>query len=161
MSEDRSRPVRRGHEEATVTTVRTIDAEAAVDYRPPPSAGWLAFASTMLAIGGVFKIFDAFWAFKYDDDVSDQLQTILFERDLKSWGWVWLTMGVLLLIAAACVVTGSQWARWVGILAAGAGAIVFLPWIYYQPLWTVLSVSLMILTIYALAAYGGRRDSWA
>ena len=36
----------------------------------------------------------------------------------------------------------------------------FLPWIYDQPLWTMFSVTLMVLTIYALAAHGGRRDPW-
>ena len=52
----------------------------------------------MLAIGGTFKIFDAIWAFKYDDEVSEPLQTILFERDLAAWGWVWLVVGFILLL---------------------------------------------------------------
>jgi hypothetical protein len=30
-------------------------------------------------------------------------------------------------------------------------------WIYYQPLWAVLSVGLAVLVIYALAAYRGHR----
>ena len=141
-----------------MTTVRSIEGDVA--FSDNRNAGWIAFASAMLAIGGAFKIFDALWAFKYDDDVSDQLQTIIFERDLTSWGWIWLTVGIVLFIAAACVVTGSQWARWFGIIAAGVAAITFLPWIYYQPLWTMLSVSLMVLTIFALAAHGGRRDPW-
>jgi hypothetical protein len=137
-----------------VTNVRSIE-----DDPGARSAGWLAFAAAMLAIGGAFKVFDALWAFKYDDDFP-AIQTILFERDLTAWGWVWLIVGVLLLITAACVVTGSQWARWFGIVASGVAAITFMPWIYYQPLWTMLSVSLMVLTIYALAAHGGRREAW-
>ncbi len=139
-----------------MTTVRSIDEGAELSYGS--GTGWLTFASIMLAIGGTFKIFDAIWAFKYDDEVSEPLQTILFERDLAAWGWVWLVVGVILLLASACVATGSQWARWVGMIAAGFSAVVFMPWIYYQPLWTVLSVTLMILTLYALAAHGGRRD---
>ena len=141
-----------------MTTVRTIDNRTALGGSR--DAGWIAFAAAMLAIGGAFKILDAIWAFMYDDDVSDQLQTILFERDLTSWGWIWLVVGIVLIITAVCVVTGAQWARWVGIVAAGIAAIAFMPWIYYQPLWTVLSVTLMILTIYALAAHGGRREAW-
>jgi hypothetical protein len=81
--------------EVTVTTERSIDADPGAR-----SSGWLAFAAAMLAIGGAFKVFDALWAFKYDDDFP-QLQTILFERDLTAWGWVWLVVGVLLLITAA------------------------------------------------------------
>jgi hypothetical protein len=122
-------------------------------------ARWLSFAAAVLAVSGIFKILDALWAFKYDDDVSEEVQTVLFEGDLASWGWVWLVVGIVLVAAGFAVVTGAEWARWIGILAASLSAITFFPWIYYQPLWTILSVSLAILVVYALAAYGGRPGS--
>lgn len=124
----------------------------------PRGAGWLAFAGTVLVISGVFKIFDALWAFKYDDDVSEEVQTVVFENDLQSWGWVWLVVGIVLVLAGIAVVSGAEWARWVGIVTAAVAAIAFLPWIYYQPLWTILSVTLAVMVIYALATYGGRRS---
>jgi hypothetical protein len=127
----------------------------------PPGVRWLAFAAALLAVSGIFKILDALWAFKYDDDVSDEVQTVLFERDLTSWGWVWLVVGIILIAAGFAVVTGAEWARWVGIVAATIAAIAFLPWIYYQPLWTILSVTLAVLVIYALAAHGGSRSPMA
>jgi hypothetical protein len=121
----------------------------------PRAAGWLSFAAALLVVSGVFKILDALWAFKYDDDVSEEVQTVLFEHDLASWGWLWLGVGIVLVLAGFAVVSGAQWARWVGIVTASIAAILFLPWIYYQPLWTILSVTLAILVVYALAAYGG------
>jgi hypothetical protein len=121
----------------------------------PRAAGWLSFAAALLVVSGVFKILDALWAFKYDDDVSEEVQTVLFEHDLASWGWLWLGVGVVLILAGFAVVSGAQWARWVGIVTASIAAILFLPWIYYQPLWTILSVTLALLVVYALAAYGG------
>jgi hypothetical protein len=124
----------------------------------PRAAGWLSFAAALLVVSGVFKILDALWAFKFDDDVSEEVQTVLFENDLESWGWVWLVVGVVLILAGFAVISGAQWARWVGIVAASLAAIAFLPWIYYQPLWTILSVTLAVLVIYALAAYGGPRE---
>lgn len=120
-------------------------------------AGWLAFAGALLVVSGAFKILDALWAWKYDDEVSDRVQTVLFEGDLTSWGWVWLIVGIVLLATGFAVISGAEWARWVGMIVAGLAAIAFLPWIYYEPLWTILSVSLAILVIYALAAYGGGR----
>lgn len=42
-------------------------------------------------------------------------------------------------------------------MAASVAAMLFLPWIYYQPLWTILSVGLAILVVYALATCGGWR----
>jgi hypothetical protein len=124
----------------------------------PPGTGWLAFAGTVLVVSGAFKILDALWAFKYDDDISEGVQTILFENDLTAWGWVWLVVGVVLVLAGIAVVGGAEWARWVGIVAAGIAAIAYLPWIYYQPLWTILSVTLAVIVIYALATYGGRSE---
>ncbi len=106
------------------------------------AVGWLAFAGTLLVVSGVFKILDALWAFKYDDEVPEDVQTVLFENDLASWGWVWLGTGIVLIAAGIAVVSGAQWARWVGIVAASVAAMLFLPWIYYQPLWTILSVGL-------------------
>jgi len=63
----------------------------------------------------------------------------------------------VLIVAGIAVVGGSEWARWFGIVVAALAAIAFLPWIYYQPLWTILSVSLALLVVYALATYGGRQ----
>jgi uncharacterized membrane protein len=125
----------------------------------PRGASWLAFASTMLLISGGFKILDALWAFQNDDELSEGVQTVLFEDDLTAWAWVWLVAGIALIAAAIALVSGVQWARWVGIVTAGVSAISFLPWIYYQPLWTILSVVLAVLVIYALAMYGGFAQS--
>jgi len=124
----------------------------------PRAAGWLSFAGALLVVSGVFKILDALWAFKYDDDVSSEVQTVLFEHDLASWGWLWLVVGIVLIAAGCAVISGAQWARWVGIVVASIATMLFLPWIYYQPLWTILSVTLAVLVIYALAAYGGPRE---
>ena len=137
----------------------TVMVAEQVSYPEAPRrrANWVAFAAALLAVSGIFKVFDALWAFKYDDDVSTEVQTFIFERDLTSWGWVWLVVGIVLIATGFAVVTGAEWARWVGIVVASLAAITFLPWIYYQPLWTILSVSLAMLVVYALVAYGGRQ----
>ncbi len=124
----------------------------------PPRTGWLTFSATLLVVSGIFKIFDALWAFKYDDELSQDVQTFIFEHDLQSWGWVWLIVGIVLIVVGLAVVTGSEIARGVGIFAAAFAAVTFLPWIYYKPTWTILSVSLAILVIYGLAAHGGKRS---
>jgi hypothetical protein len=127
--------------------------------KPPSEVRWLSFAAALLAVSGIFKIFDALWAFKYDDDAETaaEVRTVFFERDLTSWGWVWLGLGVLLIAAGFAVVKGAEWARWVGIVAAGLAAILSFQWIYFQPFWTILSVTLALLVIVPLVCYGGRR----
>ena len=55
------------------------------------------------------------------------------------------------------MVKAAEWARWVGIIVAGVTAILSFQWIYFQPLWTILSVTLCLLVIVPLVVYGGRR----
>ncbi len=129
-------------------------------FRPHPrGSGWIGFAGTVLVISGVFKIMDAFWAFKYDDEISEQVQTIIFERDPNSWGWVWLVLGVLLIAAGLNVMGGSQWARWFGIVAAGLAALANYQWIFVQPIWTLFVEALLLAVICSLVIYGGPPNS--
>ncbi|MGH8829193.1 MAG: DUF7144 family membrane protein [Jiangellaceae bacterium] len=88
--------------------------------------------------------------------MSAEVQAIVFEGDLTTFGWVCLVVGVVLVLASIAVLSGQEWARWTGVLAAGIAAVLYLPWIYYQPYWTILSVSLAVLVIYALAVSGGQ-----
>ena len=127
----------------------------------PKGTGSLAFAAALLVVAGVFKILDALWAFKYDDDIAEEVQTVLFERDPAAWGWLWLAVGTLLILAGFAVVSGAQWARWVGVIAAAGAAVVGYMWIFVQPIWGVVNVALAVIVIYALVMYGGRRDEWA
>ena len=128
-------------------------------YPASGGKGWLWFAATVLAVTGVMKIMDAIWAFKYDDDIPEGLQTILFEDDLAAWGWVWLILGILLIVAAVGVVSGSEWARWFGIIMSGIGAIVAFSWVYFQPWGALIGVMLAILVMWVLAVYGGRQGA--
>ena len=120
------------------------------------SAGWLAFAGTMLFLSGVFKVLDALWVFKYDDEISDRVQTVIFAHDPTSWGWAWLILGVVLMVAGFVVVTGSQWARWFGIVVAGIAALFNYSWMFVEPIWALLGEVLLIMVIWALLFYGGR-----
>ena len=122
---------------------------------PRRGTGWVSFAAALMVVGGIFKIGDALWAFKYDDEVADQVQTIFFERDPVAWGWLWLAIGILLIVAGFAVIRAAEWARWFGIVAAALSAILNYPWIFVQPIWTMLSVTLALLAVYGLAAHGG------
>ena len=85
--------------------------------------GWLAFTAALLVTMGIFRILDAFWAFRYDDDIPEGLQTIIFDSNLAAWGWIWLLLGTLMILAGFAVVQGLQWARWFGIAVLAVAAI--------------------------------------
>jgi hypothetical protein len=118
--------------------------------------GWLMFSAIVLVTAGIMRIFDAFWAFDKDDEVEGQLQTLLFDDDLNAYGWVWLIIGILLILAGFSLFSGSELARWFGILMAVVGAVSSMLWIYQFPIWSLTGVIISLLVIYGLAAYGGR-----
>ena len=79
--------------------------------------------------------------------------------DLRTWGWITLILGVVCILAAGGVLAGSQWARWFGMIAAGLNGITLFSFAPGYPIWTLIIFACDILVIYALAVYGGRRDT--
>jgi hypothetical protein len=122
--------------------------------RPREGEGWLLFAAIVLMTAGVMRIFDAFWAFDKDDELTTNLQVLLFDDSLDAYGWIWLVVGALLVVAGFGVLSGSQTARWFGIFMAAISAISAFLWIYAFPIWSLVGVLISIGVIYALAAYG-------
>ena len=118
--------------------------------------GWLLFASVVLITAGVMHVLDAFWAFDKDDELGENLQVVVWDDNLAAYGWLWLIIGVLLILAGIGVWRGSEWARWFGIGMAAISAITSFLWIYAFPIWALVSSMISFLVIYALAAYGGR-----
>jgi hypothetical protein len=77
--------------------------------------------------------------------------------DLRTWGWIMLILGALLLLAAFTVFSGSQFARWFGIVAASLNALGQLFFIQAYPLWSLAMFAADIVIVYALATYAGSR----
>lgn len=123
--------------------------------RPREGTGWLTFAAIVLVTAGIMRIFDALWAFDKDDEITENMQLLLFDEDLATYGWVWLVIGALLVLAGFGVLSGAQWARWFGIGTASIALISAFLWIYAFPIWSLVGVVIAMTVIYALATYGG------
>ena len=81
--------------------------------------GWILFAAIVLGVGGIMRIFDAIWAFRYHGALPQHLEDALFGTSLKTYGWLYLVVGIILILCGLAVMGRSQIGRWVGI-AAGA-----------------------------------------
>jgi hypothetical protein len=117
--------------------------------------GLVIFASIVLGVAGVMRIFDAIWAFRYHGAVPQNLEDALFGTSLKTYGWVYLVVGIILILCGLAVLGRSQLGRWVGIAAGAIGAISAIWWMPYYPIWSLTYIALGVFVIYALAAYGG------
>lgn len=118
--------------------------------------GWLVFASTMLGLAGIMSVIDGIVALSRSKFYAADA-TFVFS-DLRTWGWITLAVGALLIVAAGGTLAGSQFSRWFGIFAAGVSAISMFSVVQAYPLWSLLVFACDVLVIYALATYGGRRD---
>jgi hypothetical protein len=119
--------------------------------------GWLLFAATMLGLAGILSVFDGIIALSRGKFYTANSSYVF--TDLRTWGWITLVIGALLIVAAMGVFSGSGFARWFGILMAGLNAVGLFgsPTAQAYPFWSLIIFALDILVIYALAVYGGKR----
>jgi hypothetical protein len=108
-----------------------------------------------MIVSGIMRVIDAFWAFDQHDE-RGELEVLLWEDNLNAYGWMWLTVGVLLIIAGFGVLSGSEWARWFGVFMAAVGAISSFLWIYEFPIWSLVAIIIAFSVIYGLVTEGGR-----
>ncbi len=119
-------------------------------------SGWRFFAGTVLGIAGIMRFFDAIWAWRYHGAIPNNFEAALFGHSLKTYGWVYFIVAIILIGASFGVVVGSQFSRWIGIVAGGVLAISSIWWMPYYPIWSLTYIAIGILVIYGLVAYGGR-----
>jgi hypothetical protein len=109
----------------------------------------LSFAGILAILLGIFNIIDGLITLFNDKyAVLTQGQVLFF--DLTGWGWFLLIFGVIQLIVGWGVLAGQSWARWTGVVIAGLVALLHLVLLFWAPFWSLVTISLCILVIYAL-----------
>jgi hypothetical protein len=121
-------------------------------------SGWLTFSAVVLIVAGIMRVIDAIWAFGYHGAIPYNLQGALLGHSLKTYGWIWLIIGVILIVAGAAVLGPSdrpsaEVFRWVGIIAAGLAAISAIFVMPYYPVWSLIYIAIAIMVIYGLSAH--------
>ncbi|HZC73628.1 MAG TPA: hypothetical protein VE442_23245 [Jatrophihabitans sp.] len=122
-------------------------------------SGWVEFAAVVLVTAGIMRVFDAIWAFRYNGVLPHNLEDAIFGHSLNTYGWIYLVVAALLIIAGFMVLQGSQIARWFGIVAGALGAISAIWWMPYYPVWSLTYIAIGATAVYALVAYGGRTEA--
>ena len=116
-------------------------------------SGWIAFAGWLMVIIGVLDFFEGLIAvIRGQYFVLTANQIIVF--DIKTWGWVTLIWGVIVVLAGLGLLSGAGWARWFTIVVATIniiGQLGFLGASQYL-LWSLTVLGLTIVVLYALIA---------
>jgi hypothetical protein len=125
------------------------------DDDDPHGQGLVTFAGVMLTIAAVLNTLYGIAAIDNANVFVHNARYVF--GDLNTWGWFLVALGVLQFLAALAIWRGTSWGRWVGVGCASANAILQTLWIPAYPVLALTILTLDIIVIYGLLAYGGRR----
>jgi hypothetical protein len=122
------------------------------------TSGWVAFASFMLVLAGMFGIIDGLVAL-INDEVYLVTKEGVVAFDFTTWGWIHLCLGIIVLVAGFAVLSGQLWARLVGVFVATLSAVSQIAFITAFPLWSVVIIGIDVLIIYGLLVHGEEEET--
>ena len=124
--------------------------------------GWKVFAGIMILIVGVLNVFDGLVGLTQENYVKQFTNGQLpVTNNIKTWSWVVLIIGVVMILAGLLIFSGNMFGRVVGILVASLNLLVQLAYLNHNTFWSFTMILIDILVIYGLAAHGGRLDQWS
>ena len=129
--------------------------EWAYDYDDRRGQGLVTFAGVMLMIASVLNLVYGIAAIGKAHVFTHNARYVF--GDLRTWGWFLLALGVLQAFAALAVWGGAGWGRWFAVACASLNAVLQTFWIPAYPILAMTILTLDIIVIYGLLAYGGRR----
>jgi uncharacterized membrane protein (DUF2068 family) len=128
------------------------------DYDDARGQGLVTFAGVMLTIAATLNCLYGIAAIDKANFFVHDARYVF--GDLNTWGWFVLAFGVLQYFAAFAIWRGTSWARWFGVACASANAILQTLWIPSYPILAMTILTLDVIVIWGLLAYGGRRRSY-
>ncbi|WP_238697994.1 hypothetical protein [Streptomyces sp. E5N91] len=104
-----------------------------------------------MVFGGLMMILEGIAAIA-EDDVFVTTRDYAYAFDLTSWGWIHLTVGVVITLAGAALFQGATWARVVGVAVAGLAMLANFLWLPHAPVWAIVLIAINGFVIWALCA---------
>ncbi|MCX5345132.1 hypothetical protein OG315_35955 [Streptomyces atratus] len=104
-----------------------------------------------MILGGAMAIFEGIAALA-KDNVFVATRSYVYQFSLTGWGWIQLILGILIVLAGCALFTGAAWARDVGLVLAGLGALANFLWLPFYPFWAIVLVAINVFILWALCA---------
>jgi hypothetical protein len=157
-SESPADGARAGTQQSGAAEQRPVPRHARPDAEPAPATawlGWVLFTSILLAAAGVVNAIQGLVALFNEDFFHTSGGQLPAGVNFTVWGWAFLVVGAILIVAGLGLALGHTWARVVGVLVAAVNLLVNLGFADVYPAWTAITVALDVITIYALTVHGG------
>lgn len=128
-----------------------------------PSYGWKSFVGIILMIIGFVNIIEGLVGITRTNQLERALNvdTLPITSDVKTWGWILLIWGIIVILAGFGILAGSTWARVVAILVASVNLLINVSFFGNHnsaSLWGFTLVLLDIFVIYGVAVHCGKDD---
>lgn len=114
-------------------------------------SGWTGFAALLLVMVGAIDFFEGLIAaIRKQYYVLTPNQVIIF--DVKTWGWIMMILGVIIVLVGYGLASGAGWARWTAIVMLSINLFGQLGWLGSSayPLWTLTVIAAGFLALYGL-----------
>jgi len=99
--------------------------------------GWIVFAGTMMALLGMFHMFEGLIALFRHTEIAFPASGMTIQVSYTQWGWLQLIAGALVLAAGVALFTGRMWARTLGVILVSISALVNFAWANLYPFWSL------------------------
>ncbi|GAA2479747.1 hypothetical protein GCM10010406_14940 [Streptomyces thermolineatus] len=116
------------------------------------TGGRVAFAATVMVIGGLMHLLAGIAAISNDSVfvTSGETANYVYAFNLTGWGWAHVILGVFVAVVGFALFSGATWAVYTGVALAGLAAIADFLWLPYTPVWATVLMALNIFIIWAL-----------
>jgi hypothetical protein len=128
-----------------------------MEPRASRGSGLVGLSAVVLTIGGIFALIEGLTAV-YKSSFFTANAVFVFS-DLRTWGWIITGLGVAGILSGLSVLSGREWARWLGVTVAGLSALSQLLFAQAYPVWSLMIMAIDFLVIYSLIAYAGRQSA--
>ncbi|HET7487835.1 MAG TPA: hypothetical protein VFJ85_07895 [Acidimicrobiales bacterium] len=116
--------------------------------------GWIAFASVMMMVVGVFQAIAGFVGLFKDEYYLVASKDLVLSVNYTAWGWIHLGIGTLLVLGGLSLLSGRTFGKVIGVLVATLSAIANLAFLAAYPVWAVTIIAIDVIIIYAITVHG-------
>ena len=117
------------------------------------AVGWTWFAAVMLWLVGAWHAIAGLSGIINSEFYVVGREYIL-QFDTTTWGWIHLVGGVLVFVAGVYLLSGSVWARTIGVIVAVMSILANFAWLPWYPVWSILMIAAGVLVVWALTVHG-------
>jgi len=116
---------------------------------------WILFGGLMLVLLGGAHLTVGSLALVRPAALEGSRSDLLLGVGLTTLGWVHIVLGVVLMVAGAGLMLGQVWARVLAIVLVTVAFVVNFAYVAVHPVWSVVSIGLCAIVLYATVAHGG------